>query len=263
VSCALAAAGWAWSGAWTGAATSTATSALALAATSAAVPSATFGPARTARSAAASPATAAAGAPALGDVGGAAPRAYRRRLLALIDPAGITCKAAHAPRLDAVLAAADEDGLATNKGVSDAGAPALEHTPDRLAGHAHGFGRLLVRQALEVDESDGLEFVDSQLQLLEVPRGHTGRLEQRDAWDACDCALNRWAWHASPRWFLAYAQDSRGSAGHQTASARVAGLTSTTGCSGDAGNGNGLKSAGNAAEARVGNSSGAGGSVRR
>jgi hypothetical protein len=52
-----------------------------------------------------------------------------------------------------------------------------------------------VTQSLEIDEPDGLEFVDGELQLLEFARRDPRRLEDGDAGDAGDGALNRRARH--------------------------------------------------------------------
>jgi hypothetical protein len=125
--------------------------------------------------------TAFARSPALADVFGAALRTGGLPPLAGVCPAGLAGEAAQAARLHTVLAAADEDGLAPHEGLCHAGAATLEHAPDGLAGDAHDLGGLFMAQALEIDESDGLELVDAELQLLELASGHAGRLEQRDA----------------------------------------------------------------------------------
>ena len=80
-------------------------------------------------------------------------------------------RAAELPRLDAVLPAADEDGLAGDERLGDLGAAALQDAADGLARHAHRRRRLFVAEALEVDEADGLELVDGQRELLEIATG--------------------------------------------------------------------------------------------
>ncbi len=76
-----------------------------------------------------------------------------------LRPAAATAESA---RLDAVLPAADEDGLAGDQGLGDLGPPGLEYSTHGLARHAHGGSGLLVTEALEVDEADGLELVDAR-----------------------------------------------------------------------------------------------------
>ena len=107
-------------------------------------------------------------------------QAVRRRVSG-IRPASLAGEAAQAARLHAVLAAADEDGLAADERLRHAGAAALEHAPDGLARDAHDLGGLLVAQTLEVDQADRLELVDPELQLLQIARRHAGGLEERDA----------------------------------------------------------------------------------
>ncbi len=115
------------------------TSATALAVTSAAWATGSSSIALVAGAAGSSPSAAAlsapvSGAPADADIVGSALRTPGRRILAgRIGPAGLTDETAHALRLYAVLAAADEDGLAADEGLGHAGAPALEHAADRLA----------------------------------------------------------------------------------------------------------------------------------
>jgi hypothetical protein len=101
--------------------------------------------------------------------------------------------------LDAVLPAADEDGLAGDQGLGDLGAAALEHTSDRLAGDAHGRRRLLVAESLEIDEADGLELIDGQRELLQVAPRHPRRLEQRHTRHSAYGSFNRWTRHWAPR----------------------------------------------------------------
>lgn len=99
------------------------------------------------------------------------------------NPEFLARETANAPWLDPVLPAADEDRFAVDQRLSDLGAAALQHTADGLARYAHGLSGLLVAQPLEVDETNRLELVDSQLQLLELPRRDARWLEQRDAGD--------------------------------------------------------------------------------
>ena len=91
--------------------------------------------------------------------------------------------------------APDEDRLAADQCLGDLGAAALQHAADGLARDAHGLSGLLVAQRLEVDEANRLELVDGKLELLELPRGHARRLEQRDARDASHGTFNRRAGH--------------------------------------------------------------------
>ena len=133
-------------------------------------------------------------------------------------------EAAHA-RQYPVLAAADEDGLAIDQRLGDLGTAALEHAAHGLARDAHGLGSLLVAEGLEVDEANGLELVDGQLELLELTGRYAGRLEERDAGDAFDGAFNRRARHVFLLWLLAYAHDSDVCAHLQTAAAGNSGVS--------------------------------------
>jgi len=54
---------------------------------------------------------------------------------------------------------------------------------------------LLVTEALEIDEADGLELVDGQRQLLELATGDAGGLEKRHTRHAAYRTLNRRARH--------------------------------------------------------------------
>jgi hypothetical protein len=85
-----------------------------------------------------------------------------RARIARGGPQGSARRATQLPRLHAILAAADEDGLAADEGFRDRGATALQHAADRLPRHAHRRSRLLVTEALEIDETDGLELVDGE-----------------------------------------------------------------------------------------------------
>ena len=80
--------------------------------------------------------------------------------------------AAELARLDAVLAAADEDRLAVDQRLGDLGTATLEHAADGLSRDAHRRGRLLVAEALEIDEADRLELVDGQRKLLKLTARH-------------------------------------------------------------------------------------------
>ena len=121
----------------------------------------------------------------------------RRRCVGVGGPDGAARGAAELARLDAVLPAADEDGLAADERLGDLGAATLEDATDGLSRHAHRRSRLLVTEALEIDEADGLELVDGQRQLLELAAGDAGRLEQGHARHAADGAFNRRARHAA------------------------------------------------------------------
>ena len=110
------------------------------------------------------------------------------RLFILGDPERLAGETAHA-RQYPVLAAADEDRLAAHQSLGDLGAAALEHAAHGLARNAHGLGGLLVAEGLKVYEANGLEFVDGQLKLFELSGRYAGRLEERDARDAFDGAL--------------------------------------------------------------------------
>jgi hypothetical protein len=110
-------------------------------------------------------------------------------------PDGAARGAAELPRLHSVLPAADKDGLAADEGFRDRGAPAFQHATDGLPRHAHRRSRLLVTEALEVHETDRLELVDGQRQLLELTTGDAGGLEQRHMGHAANRTFNRWARH--------------------------------------------------------------------
>jgi hypothetical protein len=98
-----------------------------------------------------------------------------------------------------VAATADEDRFSVDERLGHFGATALEDAADRLAGDAHGFGRLSVAEALQVDEADRLQFVDRELQVLELAGGYSGRLEEGDAGGSGDCALDGAARHQITR----------------------------------------------------------------
>jgi len=111
------------------------------------------------------------------------------------------------PGLHPVLTATDLDRLAADQGIGDLGATPLEHAADGLSGDAHGLGRSLVAQALEVHEADRLELVHGQPEPVELPCRYSGGLEKRDARDARDRTFNRRAWHGLSGSLLAYAHN--------------------------------------------------------
>jgi hypothetical protein len=114
------------------------------------------------------------------------------------DPAGLAREATQLLGLDAILAAADQDGLAGDQRFGHLGARAFQDAAHCLTGDPHHLSRLFVAQALEIDEPNRLELVDRQPELLELSGRHTCRLEEREARYTCDCALNGGAGHAVP-----------------------------------------------------------------
>jgi hypothetical protein len=161
-------------------------------------PAAAVAPARAATETTAALTAALPGSPADADVRRAALGASGGGNLAGVQPSSVAGETTHAPRLDTVLTASDEDGLAAHERLGHTGAAPLEDAPDGLAGDAHDLGGLFVAQSLEVDEADGLELVDAELQLLELARRYARGLEQRDARHAGDGAFNRRSRHGPP-----------------------------------------------------------------
>jgi hypothetical protein len=137
-----------------------------------------------------------AGTPAHPYVRGAALGTRRGKAwLGFCDPTLLTREAAQLLRADPVLATADKDGLASDQRLGHLAAATLENASDGLARDTHDRSGLLVAQALEINEADRLELVDGELQLLQLPGRHAGRLEERDARDSGHRTLNRRARH--------------------------------------------------------------------
>jgi hypothetical protein len=121
---------------------------------------ATAGPVRAVLAAGATTATAAATpawSPAHVDIGGPT-RGTRRggSLLGVGDPSFLTGETAQLPWLHAILTTADDDRLAADEGVRHLASSALENASHGLSRDAHHLGRLLVTQALEINETYGL-----------------------------------------------------------------------------------------------------------
>lgn len=99
-----------------------------------------------------------------------------RSILTLLPTHAAGIAAAHPGNL--VDTATDHQCLAVDQRVGHLAACRLEHPPYRLAGHTETAGGLFVTQAVEIDETQGLDFVDSEIDALKLPSGDASRLEQ-------------------------------------------------------------------------------------